>query len=374
MSVPAPSRLPALFLSCLSLGILGLSNPPSASATPQRPVSDPPAVAHHAELDPPTVTGGDDQPGVTVISHGRRSRVRILGSIVVPPGEKAGDVVAVLGSATVHGDVEGSVVAVGGDVELKDGASVTGDVVAIGGQLIIAPTARLSGSSERVSVGFPAIHVNSPGEPDVTVQFLPDRRWLAGVALAGTVVRLSAVLLLSLVALVLFAPTLERVAAQAAAAPGESLIVGLGVQLLALPVVLALTVALCLTIIGIPLVPLMFLLVGGLFVLGFAGAAVALGRGFLRLIGVQHPTLLFAFVAGILPMLLLTLVSRYAWWSGSEWSGWVFALALTGLLFEGLLWTLGTGAGVLLWLRRYRGTEVVPPAIQPPGPPVPVEV
>ena len=275
--------------------------------------------------------------------------------MVVAVGQRVGDVVAVLGSVTVKGDVEGDVVAVGGSVTVEDGASVRGDLVAVGGRLEISPGATISPSSERVAIGFPEFSVSTPGEQDFSFRLLPDRAWMAGLALTGSAVRLFALALLSLMVLVLFAPTVERIAQRAAESPGESLVVGLGAQLLLAPAVLALSLGLAITVIGIPLVPLFLLLVAGLWMTGFAAAAVAVGRGVLRLVGVREPGLLPAFTMGVLPAVALTIASRVAWWSGASFGGWALAVAVLGALLEGLLWTLGAGAGVLAWLRR-RGT------------------
>jgi hypothetical protein len=69
-----------------------------------------------------------------------------------------------------------------------------------------------------------------------------------------------------------------------------------------------------------------------------------------------------AFVVGSLPAVVLTLASRLAWWNGASLGSWALVVAVLGALLEGLLWTLGAGAGVLAWLRREGPAMIVPPA------------
>lgn len=314
----------------------------------------------------------DQAPGVVVVSGGRETRVRLLGSVTVERGQRVGDVVAVLGSVRVRGDVEGDVVAVGGSIDVEDGASVAGSLVAVGGQLRVSPQARVSAYSDRVAIGFPHFVVSSPGDQDFSFSLVPDRSWLSAVALTGSALRILALLVIALTVLVVFGRAVERVASYAAESPGESLVVGIGVQLLLIPAVFAVCLALTVTFVGIPLVPLFLLLVCGLWVAGFAAAAAALGRGLLRLVGARSVPLLPAFLVGVAPALGLTLVSRVAWWRGAEAGGWALLIAILGALLEGVLWTVGAGGGVLVWLRRRTQPAQAPP-VAPPAPPVPVE-
>jgi hypothetical protein len=298
--------------------------------------------------------------------------VRILGSLTVERDQRVEDVVAVLGSVTVRGDVSGDVVAVGGSVDVEDGASVSGNLVAVGGQLRIANGARISPHSDRVAVGFPNFVVSSPGEQELSFSLLPDRSWIAAAAFTGTSLRLFALVLIALTAIVVFGGTVERVADAVAHGPGESLVVGIGVQLLLVPAVLAVCLALTVSLVGIPLVPLFVILVAGVWVACFAAASVAFGRGILRLFGAREVTLLPAFLVGIIPALGLTIASRFAWWRGAEFGGPALLVAILGTLLEGVLWTVGAGAGVLVWLRRRTQPAQAPP-LTPPAPPVPVE-
>jgi hypothetical protein len=131
--------------------------------------------------------------------------------------------------------------------------------------------------------------------------------------------------------------------------------------------------ALVISIVGIPLVPLGALLVGGLWLVGFVGASTACGRGVLRLVGLERARPDAACFVGTLPFVTLAVVSRAAWWSGADPVGWALPVAVTGALIEGVLWTLGAGAGVLYWLRRGRPAPAAPP-VPPEAPPLPVQL
>jgi hypothetical protein len=303
------------------------------------------------------------------------SRVRIGGSIVVERGESVEQAVAILGDLIVRGDVHGDAVAVMGSVRVEDGASVGGQVVAVGGQIELAPTAKIAGSADQVAIGFPEIRVDGPGYDSFRFRLLPDRDWLAGFALGGSLLRLTALLLLALTAAIVFTPAVQRIADQAAAGPAESLIIGLGLQLLLVPVLFAICIALAVSLIGLPLVPVVIALAGGLWLVGFAGAAAALGRGILRVAVVGRPSVAMAVVVGGAPFALLTLASRFGWWAGGGWSRWWLVVAVAGLLIEAVLWSVGAGAFLLAWFKRTTPTAAphVQPPVPPPAPALPVQ-
>ena len=88
-------------------------------------------------------------------------RVRVFGDVVVNEGEEvSGQVVAVLGSVRIDGEVGHQVVAVLGTVELGPHAVVHGDVVTVGGRLRRAPGAQVGGSVTEVSLGDVGASIN----------------------------------------------------------------------------------------------------------------------------------------------------------------------------------------------------------------------
>ena len=117
-----------------------------------------------AEADPrPGRSPGDQGPR-------RRSsgeRVRIFGNVTIDEEEEiAGEVVAVIGSVRVNGEVHQEVVAVLGSVDLGPKAYVRGDVVSIGGRVRRAPGSQIGGSITEISLGGAAAHRRAVDGPD----------------------------------------------------------------------------------------------------------------------------------------------------------------------------------------------------------------
>ena len=163
--------------------------------------------------------------------------------------------------------------------------------------------------------------------------------------------------------------------------PGETFVVGLGAELLLPVAFVGLGVTLLVSILGIPLLPLLPLLalvVGLAWVVGFAAATAALGRGVLRIFGASEPSVVLSVVVGAFPVFVLTVISRAVWASGGAFPGWSIGVALGGFLVEWIVWTFGLGALALTWMRRQGpSVDLVTPAAPvepPPTPPVPVEV
>ena len=297
-------------------------------------------------------------PEVTVRRHG--ARVAIGRDIVVPEGERVGDAaVAILGSVTVNGEVEGDVVAVGGSVRLGPRAVVRGEVTSVGGTIDAEPTAKVAGSTNEVAIRLPQINVQPPDLTHWSGWWRPTDRWFANVSLAWTFLRLLLVGVLALAFAAVLRGTTARIRAQVRAAPVVSGLVGAGIQVLAIPVVVAVVLVLAISIVGIPLLPLVPLLLfaaGLAWVVGFAAVAQAVGEG---LAGRGRP--LVALVVGLTLIWATTIVARLAWWSGG---GTVAgALSALGFAVEFVAWSVGLGAALLAWRRPLpsEDPEVVPP-------------
>jgi hypothetical protein len=78
-------------------------------------------------------------------------RVQIGRDIVIPIGEKVGDVVCVACSIRIHGQVGGSAVAVAGSITLGQGAAVAEDAVAVVGDVRLQSGARIGGGVTAVA-------------------------------------------------------------------------------------------------------------------------------------------------------------------------------------------------------------------------------
>ena len=72
-------------------------------------------------------------------------RVSIANDITVEEGSSAADLVCILCSIKVHGEINGDIVAVLGSVTVDDGQAISGDVVTVGGDLAMGDGARVNG-------------------------------------------------------------------------------------------------------------------------------------------------------------------------------------------------------------------------------------
>ena len=215
-----------------------------------------------------------------------------------PVGDTA---VAVLGNTYVDSSVKGTVVAVMGDVELGPHADVAGDIVVVGGTLKRDPAAIVRGDVNNVVMFGPGGHLEwlhqwaqqclYYGRP---LALAPGLGWAWGVALCF----LGLYLLFAL----LFPKAVEQCARTMEEQPGRSVIAAI-LSVFATPIVFVL---LCVTVIGIVLVPFLAM---GLFLAVLFGKAVVLawiGRRVLAIGGEgrQHPPVLAVLIGGIVILAL----------------------------------------------------------------------
>jgi hypothetical protein len=223
---------------------------------------------------------------------GPKDLVVLSGDVVVRKGEIAGDIVIIHGSArlagvvrgdvvvidgpiTIGGVIRGDVVALDGDVTLVAGAHVTGDVAVAHGKLTIEVGALIDGRVKRGSLSF-----LSPSRLVTKLAF-----WIA--------ISVST-LLLGLVLLLLAPRSGDAVALAGREAVGAS--IGLGAAaVFGLPVA---AVLLLVTLVGIPFGIGLLLGLALLYSIGYAYAAVVVGRLLIRPSRHGGSRVLAAFLAG----------------------------------------------------------------------------
>jgi hypothetical protein len=174
--------------------------------------------------------------------------------------------VAIGGSVTVLGVVNGEAVAIGGSVTLEPGAVVKGEAVAIGGKVEVKPGARLDG--DRVSIG---------GSLKGAIDFFTgvatgSVAWFL-YSVVGTFVRALILFLLALMIVSFMPQRLERIQTYMSENPGSSVLGGIGVAIGFVP----LCVLLAITIIGILLIPFALLALIAIHVVGLTAFMVWLG-------------------------------------------------------------------------------------------------
>ncbi|HVA36685.1 MAG TPA: polymer-forming cytoskeletal protein [Candidatus Dormibacteraeota bacterium] len=263
--------------------------------------------------------------------------VELFHNVVIPPERTVdGDVTVVFGNLDVAGHITGDATVVGGTITLEPGGQIDGTQTAI--------------DPSQIAGVAPWIHL--PSEMPLSQTWYGTARAWAHVA--GGII----VLLVFLLAPQRSRLTLQRLELH----PGIAALAGV-VSLVALPPIV---VMLAITIIGIPLIPLVLIayLVG--IWLGKAAIALLVGRRFYELIRPHAtPSPLGALVLGLVLVSAAELVPFVGWAvTGLVWLIGLGASALTLLDQGGPRWSWqgATAAGPM------SGMPSQPPAPQPPPP------
>ena len=147
----------------------------------------------------------------------------------------------------------------------------------------------------------------------------------------------------------------ERVSLRAATEPVKAGAVGLLIQLLFVPVLVATIVLMVITIVGIPLlvlVPFAILAFAVLFLVGFTAVVYDIGRLAAARFGWDSLNPYLVASVGIALVLSPVLLSRLIGFGGVLLSPITWTLLLLGFLVEYLTWTVGLGAVALVRFDR----------------------
>jgi len=287
------------------------------------------------------------------------TRIAFGQDIRIERDEEVTDAVVVVGgSATIDGRVRDGVVVVGGDLHLSSTADVRGDVVLVGGTLIRDAGSQLLGGVNYVSFGdwsrrnfgwFPTVRFGEVG------------RWLS---LAGTLARISVLGVLMAMMLIVARAPVARVGRAALAEPLRVLVIGFAAEIFFVPVLIAASIGLAITIIGIPfvavLVPIAIVMAVFAFVLGFTALACRVGEWIEDRVGWQPGNAFVATTIGFVVLLAPTLLARFLNVATDSISPLTWVLVAFGLTVEFVVWTMGFGAAIVTGLGRW---YTVPPPI-----------
>lgn len=287
-----------------------------------------------------------------------------FGGPVALSGSVTGDLVSIGGNVETSGLIAGNLVGVGVTMTLKPGTTVQGDISSVGGRLDQAPGAIIRGNMTSVTPGMlrrvlpPLLRFS--GQKRSGGDALKERLLLGGLLGAGLLAFFSLLLLgalLFVLPAIFFPKNVENVAREMTVNFWKSAGIGALIVMALFPAFLAMLIS----IMGIPLIPLAALLLVAAKVLGFCGFSLVLARRFFE--GIKHPApasligqvcigyaLLAAvlFVGHALPVL-----------------GWL--LTLTGLIVAAFGVLLGLGA---VWSTRMGAAFAPAPVPQPQAPPV----
>jgi Polymer-forming cytoskeletal len=259
---------------------------------------------------------------------------------VVPAGATVTGTIVARGPVDVAGTVEGSVVSLSGDVTVRAGGRVTGDAVAVAGRVVA--DGRVDGEMRTMSA-LPTLPQAIVARPDTRTAV--ERTLDAVQVVAGSF----GVLLVVAIGVLLFAgPNLAEVVETVELRFSRAFWVGLAAQLLILPGLVVLCVALALTLIGILLVPFAVvayaIAVAGLVTLGFLAVAQLIGGALWRGGGrSERARALGGLVVGVAIFFSLWLVASLLVWA--PLAATVVRAAAVAATWAAL--TLGLGAAVL---------------------------
>jgi hypothetical protein len=230
-------------------------------------------------------------------------------------------------------------------------------VTVIGGPLHRDPAARVAGEVHEIGLG----DINfAPGAWRLGPFVNQRRGTFSGSALGSvfallfTVARLAVLCILTSIVLLFGREYVERVSVRAASEPLKAGAVGILIQLLFFPVLIATIVLMVVTIIGIPLlalVPFALLGLALLFLVGFTAVTYDVGRLAVARLGHQQQNPYVIAAIGIALVLSPVLVSRLIGFAGLLWPI-TWTLLAVGLLMEYLAWTVGLGAVALVRFDR----------------------
>jgi hypothetical protein len=297
------------------------------------------------------------------------ARIAIGQDVRVERDEEVTDAaVVILGSLTVEGRVRDGIVVVGGDLHLGPASDVRGEIVLVGGTLTRDAGAQQVGSINYVSFGewsrlatawLPRFSFGGFGE---------FRQWLS---LAGTLARVSLLGVLMALMLIVARAPVARVGRAAAAEPLRAAVIGFAAEIFFVPFLIAASIALAITIIGIPfvaiLVPMAMVIATFALVLGYTALACRIGEWLEDRLGWQPGN---AFVSTALGFFLIvgpTLAARLIGLAPEPFRYGAFAMLVAAVTIEFLVWTIGLGAAVMTGLGRWY--TVPPPIFVQPDPP-----
>lgn len=266
-----------------------------------------------------------------------------------------GHVVVLKGNAEIHGEIEGNVVTLDGDIVIHPGARVTGDVLALGGR-VRDPSGGITGSRQE-------IEAFTPSAAPTPVAAIIARR---GFGLLGVFLTL---VVLGFGMVTFGRPNLEIVSDTVTHSFGRSFLAGVLGQILVLPTFGMLVVGLFLTVAGALLVPFAVVVYALLAIVAVLGGVLAVAHAMGETITRRRMARGLAASPNSYRYLATGLVAIAASWIAWVGFGWVPVAGTIAFLAAALgTWcvaTAGFGAALLSrgGIREEFTGRLIPPAM-----------
>jgi hypothetical protein len=222
---------------------------------------------------------------VMTLLNARDRTVFILGDdIVIEAGKTVDAAIALGGDIDVYGTVEEAVVAIGGDVTIHSEGVVAGDAVSVGGQVFLSAGGTLEGDQVVVQSGRIGQALNPAHF--FTRFYIP---WV--LRFVSLMSLLSIVLIIAL----LFPNLITGPADRFRAAPGKALLIGVSAVVLFVPILILLIIS----IIGVPLIPILVFSYGLAYLVGYLLLGYLLGKRLLNAFQLETATVLMTALVGV---------------------------------------------------------------------------
>ncbi|PSB39838.1 hypothetical protein C7B69_01220 [filamentous cyanobacterium Phorm 46] len=231
----------------------------------------------------------------TDININNTNLIRFGGSIIVAENQVVENAHAFGGSVTVspNARVLDTAIAFGGDVILKKGARVEGDAYSFGGKIVQEPGAIISGERATFSDRHGMMYGSNRGRSSFFAHYF-----------FSAIFRISAAVVAAILGLIILHSSpqfIPNLAAQLRQRPGLTALWGIG----AIVSFVFATVFLAITLIGIPLIPLLSLTAVVTALVGSLGVALFVGQ---RVVGKGDRSLQQQFLVGLAIVTVLTLI------------------------------------------------------------------
>jgi len=223
--------------------------------------------------------------------------VKIGENVMVPENTLVRSAVSIGGSVGVAGEVAEDAVSIGGSVVLGPTARVHGNVISIGGKIKIDPDAKVAGQIKEVPM--PQMFSSAA---DMSTKVAPSALLIA--QLFASLLTFLGILAIGIAAGFLFPKRVGWVAVSVENAPLKAFLWGLVWLVMVLPIAFLLVVS----IIGIPLVILQFVVYGIALVLGYIAVSQVLGKKLLASLRRYNQPMVTEIIWGIVLLTVIGLV------------------------------------------------------------------
>ncbi|MFP4243357.1 MAG: hypothetical protein ACLFTW_15425 [Chitinispirillaceae bacterium] len=217
----------------------------------------------------------------------QRSIIRFGEDVAVAEGEQVKDAVSIGGDVRIEGEVKNDAVAVGGSLFLGPQATVEGSAVSIGGRINQSQTAVVKGD---------IVEMSTPWE-------IPSEAWF-GLFVGLQILAFLGFLALALLLVALVPKQVQSVSRTAVESVGRSFLWGILVILAIIPV----TVLLAITIVGIALIPVLYVVIILIFVFGYIGIANLIGVQVFKGVNREKAAMIWKALVGLLLLGLMNVI------------------------------------------------------------------